>query len=211
MMGPVSRVDTAKQRAENEIEFSRIVAFSDGVFAIAITLLVLQLDVTGVSKGGLGKALLNERQDIFAYAISFAVIGRFWIVHHHFFGEVIRFDGRLIALNLFYLAWIVLLPFSSQVLGDYGGVEAAVILYAINLIGVLLAGLLMFADAHRAGLTRTSPEEIRAGERSALVVASVFAISIPVAVVNPHLAPYCWLILFLTPIRGLLYRVRGPS
>jgi uncharacterized membrane protein len=204
-------VDTAKQRAENEIEFSRIVAFSDGVFAIAITLLVLQLDVSGVSNGELGKVLLDERQDIFAYAISFAVIGRFWIVHHHFFGEVIRFDGRLIALNLFYLAWIVLLPFSSQVLGDHGGVEAAVILYSINLIGVILSGLLMFADAHRAGLTRTSPEEIRAGRRSALIVAAVFAISIPVAIVNPHLAPYCWLILFLTPIRGLLSRVRGPS
>jgi uncharacterized membrane protein len=207
----VSRLDTAKQREENEIEFSRIVAFSDGVFAIAITLLVLQLDVSGVSNSELGKVLWHERQDIFAYAISFAVIGRFWIVHHHFFGEVIRFDGRLIALNLFYLAWIVLLPFSSQVLGDYGGVEAAVILYAFNLIGVILAGLLMFADAHRAGLTRTSPEEIRTGRRSALIVAAVFAISIPVAVVNPHLAPYCWLILFLTPIRGLLSRVRGPS
>jgi uncharacterized membrane protein len=212
MMGAVSRVETAKQREENEIEFSRIVAFSDGVFAIAITLLVLQLGVEpSVSNGELGKALLGERQDLFAYAISFAVIGRFWLVHHRFFGEVTHFDGRLIALNLFYLAWIVLLPFSSQILGDYGGAEAAVILYAINLIGVLLSGLLMFADAHRAGLTRTSPEEVRTGERSALVVASVFAISIPVAVVNPHLAPYCWLILFLTPIRGLLHRVRGSS
>ena len=209
--GAVSRARAAKQREENEIEFSRIVAFSDGVFAIAITLLVLQLDVTEVSNGELGRALLNERQDIFAYAISFAVIGRFWIVHHHFFGEVIRFDGRLIALNLFYLAWIVLLPFSSQVLGDHGGAEAAVILYAINLIGVILSGLLMFADAHRAGLTRASPEGIRTGRRSALVVAAVFAISIPVAVVNPQLAPYCWLILFLTPLRDLATRVRGSA
>jgi uncharacterized membrane protein len=208
----VSRAQTAKQRDENEIEFSRIVAFSDGVFAIAITLLVLQLGVKpGVSNGDLGKALLDERQDLFAYAISFAVIGRFWVVHHRFFGEVTHFDGRLIVLNLFYLAWIVLLPFSSQILGDYGGAEAAVILYAINLIGVILAGLLMFADAQRAGLTRTSPEEVRAGRRSALIVAAVFAISIPVAVVNPHLAPYCWLILFLTPLRGLAARLRRSS
>jgi uncharacterized membrane protein len=208
----MSRVQTAKQRAENEIEFSRIVAFSDGVFAIAITLLVLQLGVaSGVSNDQLGKALLAERQDIFAYAISFAVIGRFWVIHHRFFGEVIRFDGRLIALNLFYLAWIVLLPFSSQVLGDHGGAEAAVILYAINLIGVLLSGLLMFADARRAGLTRTSPEEARAGTRSALIVASVFAISIPVAVLSPHLAPYCWLALFLGPALGRLFRARSSS
>jgi uncharacterized membrane protein len=201
-------VQTAKQRAENEIEFARIVAFSDGVFAIAITLLVLQLSVGEVSNGELGKALLSERQDLFAYAISFAVIGRFWLVHHRFFGEVTHFDGRLIVLNLFYLAWIVLLPFSSQILGDYGGTEAAVILYAINLIGVLLSGLLMFVDARRAGLAHASPEEARAGARAALIVASVFAISIPVAVLNPHLAPYCWLVLFLGPILGGLSRVR---
>lgn len=208
----MSRAQTAKHREENEVEFSRIVAFSDGVFAIAITLLVLQLDVSHVSNAELGKRLLDERQDIFAYAISFAVIGRFWLIHHHFFGEVIRFDGRLIALNLFYLAWVVLLPFSSQVLGDHGGAEAAVILYAINLIGVILSSLLMFVDARRAGLTRTSPEEARAGTRSGLVVAAVFAISIPVAVVNPHLAPYCWLILFfLGPIHRLVVRARGSS
>jgi uncharacterized membrane protein len=208
----VSRAQTAKQREENEIEFSRIVAFSDGVFAIAITLLVLQLGVApGASNDGLGKALLDERQDLFAYAISFAVIGRFWLIHHRFFGEVIRFDGRLIVLNLFYLAWIVLLPFSSQMLGDYGGAEAAVILYAINLIGVILSGLLMFVDARRAGLTRTSPEEARAGTRSALIVASVFAISIPIAVVNPHLAPYCWLALFFGPFIARFFRARSSS
>jgi uncharacterized membrane protein len=158
----------AKQREENEIEFSRIVAFSDGVFAIAITLLVLQLGVEpNVPNHDLGKALLDERQDLFAYAISFAVIGRFWLVHHRFFGDVTGFDGRLIMLNLFYLAWIVLIPFSSQILGDHGGAEAAVILYSINLVGVILAGVLLFADARRAGLSKVSAEQARSGERPA--------------------------------------------
>jgi TMEM175 potassium channel family protein len=171
----------------------------------------LQLNVSKVSNDELGKVLLEQRQDIFAYAISFAVIGRFWLIHHRFFGEVTHFDGRLIALNLFYLAWIVLLPFSSQVLGDHGGAEAAVILYAINLIGVILSGLLMFADARRAGLTRTSPEEARAGTRSALVVASVFLVSIPVAVLSPHLAPYCWLALFFGPFLARIGRARSKA
>ena len=49
------------------------------------------------------------------------MIGRFWLVHHRFFGEVTAFDGRLIGLNMLYLAWIVLIPFSSEVLGEYGG------------------------------------------------------------------------------------------
>ncbi len=193
----MSRVGAAKHRKENEIEFSRIVAFSDGVFAIAITLLVLNLSVPEHIPGDdLTKALLDQHQDLFAYALSFAVIGRFWIVHHRFFGEVVGFDSRLIALNLFYLAWIVLLPFSSQVLGDHAGDTGAVVLYAINLAGVVLAGLLLFADARHAGLARTDPEEAGESVRIALFIAAIFLASIPVAFINPHLAPYMWLALF---------------
>ena len=203
----MSRAQAAKHRAENEIEFSRIVAFSDGVFAIAITLLVLNLGVEEhIAGDDLWPELWAQRQDLFAYALSFAVIGRFWVIHHHFFGEVTGFDNRLIGLNLFYLAWIVLIPFSSQVLGDHGGDEPAVILYAVNLVGVILSGTLLFADARRAGLTRTDPEEARAGQRSALTVAAIFLISIPVAFLDPHLAPYCWLALFIGPAAGRIVR-----
>jgi uncharacterized membrane protein len=78
----------AKRRQGNEVEFSRIVAFSDGVFSIAITLLVLNLGIAkGLSGGEVGDALWDQRENLFAYAISFAVIGRFWVVHHRFFSE----------------------------------------------------------------------------------------------------------------------------
>jgi uncharacterized membrane protein len=126
----------AKHREENEVEFSRIVAFSDGVFAI------------------------------------------------------------------------VLMPFSSQILGDHGGAEAAVVLYAANLVGVILSGSLLFAYAHRSGLTRTPPEEVRANRRRALTIAAFFLISIPVAFVDPTLAPYCWLALFVSGTAGRLARRR---
>jgi uncharacterized membrane protein len=190
-----------KHRKENEVEFSRIVAFSDGVFAIAITLLVLNLGVEAHVHGDdLWPELWAQRQDLFAYALSFAVIGRFWVVHHHFFGEVTGFDGRMISLNLFYLAWIVLIPFSSQVLGDHGGDEPAVLLYAVNLIGVILAGMLLFEDAQRAGLTRISPERMAARKRHGLAVAGVFVVSIPIAFfVDANAAAFFWLILFLVP------------
>lgn len=203
----MARARETKHREENEIEFSRIVAFSDGVFAIAITLLVLNLGVPdGVRGDELGSTLWGQSQDILAYAISFAVIGRFWIVHHRFFGDVTGFDGRLIALNLFYLAWIVLIPFSSQVLGDHGGNTASVVLYAVNLVGVVLCGVLLFADAQRAGLTRTTPEVAREGRRRSLLIAAVFLASIPVAFLSPSLAPYCWLALFVVPTAGRLAR-----
>jgi uncharacterized membrane protein len=194
----VPKAAATRRRDGNEIEFSRIVAFSDGVFAIAITLLVLGLGVPKHLHGeSLGEALWAQRESLFAFALSFAVIGRFWVVHHRFFGDVIGFDGRLLGLNLFYLAWIVLIPFSSSVLGDHGGQTASVVLYAVNLSGVTLVGLLMSTYARRAGLVQTEPTVAKAIQRRSVFTTLVFLASIPVAFVDAGLAPYMWLALFL--------------
>lgn len=197
----MSRVRSAQRREENEIEFSRIVAFSDGVFAIAITLLVLSFNVPEtVPNDDVGQVLWDQRQNLYAYALSFAVIGRFWIVHHRFFSNVVGFDGRLLALNLFYLAWIVLIPFSSQVIGDHGGDPAAIVLYAANLSGVVLVGMLLFADARRSGLSKVPPEQAAEDRRRGLFIAGVFLASIPIGLVSPDAARYFWLALFLVPV-----------
>jgi uncharacterized membrane protein len=194
-----------KRREGNDIEFSRIVAFSDGVFSIAITLLVLNLGIRhGLAGGEVADALWDQKENLLAFALSFAVIGRFWLVHHRFFGEVTAFDGRLIALNLLYLGWIVLIPFSSEVLGEYGDQTAGVVLYAANLSGVVLIGMLMVADAHRAGITSGSPAERREARIRSLYIASVFLLSIPVAFVAPAIAPLMWLVLFFDPARRRL-------
>lgn len=201
----MSRRTKAKKREDNEIEFSRIVAFSDGVFAIAITLLVLDLRI----KGGLDTdkevwhALHDEWGSFLAFGISFAVIGRFWIVHHRFFGEVRAFDGRLLWLNLLYLGTIVLIPFSSQVLGEYGDDTAGVVVYAINLSATVLVGLWMAADAQLAGLTSTDSASQRVGWITSVYIAAVFLLSIPVAFLAPTLAQLMWLILFFNPGRWL--------
>jgi len=199
----MSRAHAARRREENEIEFSRIVAFSDGVFAIAITLLVLNLSVPERIPGDdLTEALWEQRHDLLAYALSFAVIGRFWVIHHRFFGDVSGFDGRLIGLNLFYLAWIVLIPFSSQVLGDHAGDTGAVVLYATNLAATTLVGTVMFDDARRAGLAHSDPEAFREGRQRAILTVVVFLASIPVAfLISAHAAPYLWLALFIDPVR----------
>lgn len=191
----------AQRREENEVGFARIVAFSDGVFAIAITLLVLNLGVPPHTSGNdLNNILWDQRQDILAYALSFAIIGRFWIVHHRFFSSVVGFDARLLGLNLFYLGWIAFFPFSAQVFGDHAGDTAAIVLYAINLAGITLVGMLMMADARRAGLSQMSAAEARAGRRRAITIAAVFLASIPVAIVAPHFAPFLWLSLFVDSI-----------
>jgi len=195
---------TAKRRTENEIEFGRIVAFSDGVFAIAITLLVLNLEIAkGLTEGQIDNALWDQREDFIAYAISFAVIGRFWLVHHRFFSEVEAFDGRLLGLNLAYLGFIVLIPFSSELLGEYGGKTTAVVFYSANLAIVVLLGLLMGADARRRGLTSTDDRTHRENRVRSAYIAGIFLLSIPFAYFAPAIAPYLWLVLFLDPSRRL--------
>ena len=204
----MARDTEAKRRDENEIEFSRIVAFSDGVFAIAITLLVLNLTIEhGLADDEVWDALWGQRENLLAYAISFAVIGRFWLVHHRFFGEVKAFDNRLITLNLLYLGWIVLLPFSSDVLGEYGGDTPGVVVYSVNLAGVVLLGMLMFADARRAGLTEIDDRTNREGWIRAVYVSSIFIVSIPIAFLAPEIAPLLWLALFFDPSE----RLAGPD
>jgi uncharacterized membrane protein len=195
----MSRRPEAKRREENEIEFSRIVAFSDGVFAIAITLLVLSLNVDDIARDDLWGGIWDLRENLLAYAISFAVIGRFWLVHHRFFGEVTAFDPRLLWLNMLYLSFIVLIPFSSQLLGDFGGETPSVVVYAANLIACILVGMWMFLYAQGAGLTSAKAESRRETVVRAAYITAVFGLSIPLAFVAPSLAPLLWLALFYDP------------
>jgi uncharacterized membrane protein len=199
----------AKTREENEVEFSRIVAFSDGVFSIAITLLVLELTLKpGLeSDSAIWQALWDEREKFLAYAISFAVIARFWLNHHRFFGEVTAFDGRLIGLNMLYLAFIVLIPFSTQVIGEYGGHLPSVTIYAVNLAVVVILGFFMSSDARRAGLAAIDAETHREAMVRVTWIASVFLVSIPIAAVDAHIAPFFWLILFFDPTRRIAARL----
>ena len=201
------RERTVTRREENEVEFGRIVAFSDGVFSIAITLLVLNLGIEkGLTEGQIDDAIWNLREDLLAYGISFAVIGRFWLVHHRFFAEVKAFDARLIGLNMLYLGWIVLLPFSSEVLGEYGGTTTGVVVYSVNLALVVVLGHLMSTYARRQGLTEIGDRAHREAQIRSAWIAGIFLLSIPLAFLSPSLATLLWLVLFIDPASRLARR-----
>jgi uncharacterized membrane protein len=202
------RTRTSRDR---ELEFARVLAFSDGVFAIAITLLVLQLEVPE-SADDLGRALRDQLPDLFAFALSFAVLGKiWWAFHHRLFSSLSAFDGRLITINFLYLALAVLVPFSSELIGDYGDDREAVIVYAANLGLLSLVGALMVRYAWRHGLM----EQEAAGGAGldagggAYAIAAVFLASIPVALVSPDAATLLWLASFLggRRLKGVAHRV----
>lgn len=186
---------------ESRTGFERTVAFSDGVFAIAITLLVLSIDIPKLGHGEkLDHALSNVSDNIVSYFIGFAVIGLFWVGHHYFFNSLRGFDGRLLWLNLLYLSFIALLPFTTALLGDYGNDPTALVAYAINVALAGLADTLMVVVALRARLLEPDVQA-RGRELIArnLLPPVVFFASIPLAYVDTGLAKYSWLLLAIVP------------
>ena len=190
-------METGPKPVRESVEFARIVAFTDGVFAIAITLLVLSLDVpSNLSGSALHHFLLDSWRQFFAYFLSFAVIGRFWIGHHRFFSTVDNFDRRLLVLNLAYLSFVVLVPFPTEVLGDYGSRSDAVALYALVVGTAALLAWVMLEYAVRRGHAR-APAQAATGlvVGGPLIPALIFYVSVPVAFASPTVAQLLWIAL----------------
>jgi uncharacterized membrane protein len=197
---------------EQEVEpggsvgFERVVAFSDGVFAIAITLLVLALGVPELPESRAAEELPQALRDlgpqVLSYFIGFAVIGAFWRGHHAFTGALRQFDATLMTLNLALLAFISLMPFTTGVFGRYGDVEIAIILYAANVVAASALDTAMLWVALRRGLLTRTPDDPRWALIANAWPGVVFLVSIPVALVDPGSAKYLWLALLLGPAIG---------
>ncbi len=179
----------------------RLLAFTDGVFAIAITLLVLNVEIPGnLSDADYVRALHEVLPTLGAAALSFVIIGRFWMSHHRLFSYIRRVDQRLLQRNLWFLGPVVLLPFSTQLLASYGDTPSAVIIYAVT---IAAAGL--FEEALWVYAVRRRRLVHQALARSVIVSGLVrygwpvivFAASIPIALVSPTAAEYSWIALIL--------------
>jgi uncharacterized membrane protein len=147
---------------------NRLEAFSDGVFAIAITLLVIELQPPHLEAGEtLAHGLWQEWPGYVAYLVSFLTIGVIWLNHHRVFTQVARVDGPLLVLNLNLLLWTALIPFPTAVVADYlgqGGEQAktAVAVYSgvFVLLGVSFGALFIWITRDDRLLDRLPPPEV---------------------------------------------------
>jgi uncharacterized membrane protein len=132
----------------------RVEAFSDGVFAVAATLLIFNITVNKTAPGGLLAALLAAWPKYAAYAASFLTIGVMWINHHSLFERIARMNRALVFLNLLLLMAIVFLPFPTAVLGNNiqvaGDANTAASLYGLNasLIATFFSLVWIYALTH---------------------------------------------------------------
>jgi uncharacterized membrane protein len=128
-----------------QLELDRLIFFSDAIFAIAMTLLVLEIRVPEVpsdlAAAEAPAAVLALWPKFFSYVLSFLVIGTYWIAHHQTLRYVASYDRTLLWLNLLFLLSISFIPFPTALLGEYGQLRFAVIFYAafVGLARLLLA------------------------------------------------------------------------
>jgi uncharacterized membrane protein len=189
-----------RQAEDDEIGsgLGRLLAFSDGVFAVAITLLVLNLSVrSGLSESALNHALNKLLPQIFSAATSFVVVGLFWLAHHRVFLQIKRWDRALLRLNLLSLAPIVFIPFATQLLGEYGHFQSSVIIYAstVAVAGLLFTVLWLYAaTGDRLVSSAVTRRRVVAHALRSGSLAVVFGASILVALASPRAAENMWLV-----------------
>lgn len=186
---------------ENQLGLERLIFFSDAVFAIAITLLVLEIRLP-TSEGPATNAellarLLSIWPHYLGYVLSFLVIGTFWMGHHRKYGLIQRYDGNLLLLNLLMLMWIAFIPFPTALISEYGN-RTATIFYALTIAatGVMSATNWWYAAYHNRLVNDQLSARLRRREfLKPLLISALFLCSVGVAFIDDDWAKFSWLLM----------------
>jgi uncharacterized membrane protein len=192
----------SRENTENGRELDRIVFFSDAVFAIAITLLVLDIHVPEIPERLVDEQLPGRLLALWpkylSYVLSFVVILMYWMAHHITFRAIKRYDRTLIWLNSLFLMCIAFLPFPTSLLGEYGDNQLAVAIYAasVAVARLLLTAMWWYASSGHRLIDESFPEStIRIYLVRGLAVALAFVISIGISFFSVSAATYFWILL----------------
>jgi uncharacterized membrane protein len=193
------------------IDTARIEALSDGVFAIAITLLIIEIGVPHVEANeGLGSALRDLWPSYFGFALSFMTIGVMWANHHGMFKDIERADHTLIVLNLLLLLCISFVPFPTAVLAEYmkdsDHALAATLTYGLTFVitAIVFNAIWLYASVNRRLIDdHVSDARVRSRTRRYVGGAPFYAIGVALAFISTWLAIGLWSALalfFLLPL-----------
>ena len=209
---------------KKEFQLERLILFSDAVFAIAITLLVIEIKIPEIhEKPVTDNAVLHKLAELIpkfvGFLVSFLLIGQYWIVHHRMFSFVINFTDRLIWLNILFLFAIALMPFSTGFYSEYvlRGVVTPVIFYTGNIALLGLANFLMwrYLSNQKNNLTENlTPALSKYFSLRALTVPIIFVIFSFVYLYNPTIAFF--IPMFIPLIMRLIFnpmkkKITNPS
>lgn len=200
--------NTTPKADEKDDAYERLIMFTDGIFAIAITLLALEIRIPDLdNKAELGQAIINLLPQIFVFVLSFMQVGILWLAHQRMFRHLVRTDGTFMWMSLIYLMLIAFLPVPSGTLARYGDQFPAVEFFAVTLLLVGIVELVMWHYAssnHRLLASDVDELHIKETHWRMLYMIGVFGASILIAFVSPLLAMLSWILLLFT--RGLVSR-----
>ena len=177
----------------------RLTFFSDAVFAIAITLLALDIRIVGISNEFLSEQLrlklIELIPNIIGFTISFWIIANFWIKYHRIMGFIKEFNGKVIYLNLLFLMFIALLPFPNSLLGRYPTEQLIIVLYSIIIFitGSLPGVIWIYASTnHRLIDSSLSKRFVDHVTLRVFLSPLIFLLAIPFSYINTYISMFIW-------------------
>lgn len=206
---------------KKEFQLERMILFSDAVFAIAITLLVIEIKIPEIHEPT-DKALLHSLGQLIpkfiGFIISFIFIGLYWTIHHRMFGFVTSYDKKLLRLNLFFLFFIALLPFSTGFYSEFAGpmvrlnLKTPLAVYVLNFAAVGFINYLMWLHISNPKTKLADPpidhEVLKMARFRSLLVPIVFLSMLPVAFLTNVMIAVYMPILILAILRIAKWRTR---
>jgi uncharacterized membrane protein len=190
----------------------RLLALTDGVVAIALTLLVLQLQIpahnvegNADSASALWHALNVDGAELISYLVSFFIIAQFWLVHHRVLRTMRGHSEGLAWRNFAFLLSLTLMPFTSDLLGRYSHNPLAITLFGLNLVALSFTTQWIHLYAERHGLIddeRRSRYEELVGRVRALLTVGVVSLALVLGWTDTALARYAWLLFLVVPLIG---------
>jgi uncharacterized membrane protein len=183
------------------LEFDRVLFFTDAVFAIALTLLVVEIGrpvLTGDvnSPAAMLRTLNDYVPEFIGFFVAFILIARYWVAHHFAFAQYRALDGGLIMINLVYLAFVAFLPLPSSLVGSYESNPISVVVFGATLACISGLEVVQFRHAYRRDLlSKDVPVEVyRWMVIGSISPVFVFILTMPLAFVSSTLCLASWML-----------------
>lgn len=191
------------------MEKTRLEAFTDGIFAIVVTLLVLDIHLpAGTTAQNLGANLIHVIPTLSTYVLSYLIVGLYWIFHHSVTRMFKSVDSRILCLNILHLMLIGLIPFSTSVLSEFSFTTWAIVLYGVNILAINLSGWFVIHYLYRhqnLAVGTFSRAAYRSQRRLYIKIASLYAVAIALSFIAPWVSVYIYGLITLYMILTVLF------
>jgi uncharacterized membrane protein len=196
------------EKSDFLMDTKRLETLVDGIFAIAMTLLVLTLTVPDIT-GPLSNSIIQERlyeiiPNFISVVVSFTLLAVFWNIHHRIFKQIKFVNAVLLWINIIWLFFIVMVPFSASLVGDYGGYPISHLIFNLNLLGIAFFLYLNwdFADRSEFIHKKIDTAQITTIKRVNALFIGVSLLALALSYVIPHYAEFAYFLII--PLEWLI-------